>query len=220
MNTEYTYMDGKIYVMNSNGKVIEHKYHDRIDEILKQENIVEELENNINYLKQEKERFEYKKKDLLSLIFTNGNYFNCFTVSFLICVISSFAEIYTVTEFGKNIISIILHFTGLISGIALIPTALIQIRKNKKLFNKNLNITKQQIDEFELELEAEKEKLTVLNNSKTNNNTKKNIAVEIDNNENKTIQEIRRKIQFYEELKEQINSRCDKQKVISRNIKN
>ena len=133
---------------------------------------------------------------------------------------SSLIELYTVTEFGKIIISSIFHIIGLASAIALIPSALIQIKNNKKLFNKNLNIITQQLEEFEPELEIEKEKLAVLNKTKTNKKTKKELSVEIDNNEIDVIQEIRRKIEFYEELKAQINSKCGKQKVISRNIKN
>lgn len=220
MNEEYTYKNGKIYVKNSFGDTVERKYHDKIFEILEQENIVEELNKNIIKLKQEKEEFESKKRDLISLIFTNGNKFNCLTITFLIFVISSFTGLYTVNEFGKNIISNIFHIVGLTSAIALIPTALFQIKNNKKLFNKNISIIDQQVEEFELELKLEKEKLTSLNKSGTNKNTVKNIYGEINNNKIEAIQEIRRKIGFFEELKEQINSNHDKQKVISRNIKN
>lgn len=220
MNEEYTYKNGKIYVKNSFGDTVERKYHDKIFEILEQENIVEELNKNIIKLKQEKEEFESKKRDLISLIFTNGNKFNCLTITFLIFVISSLLGLYTVNEFGKNIISNIFHIVGLTSAIALIPTALFQIKNNKKLFNKNLNIIEQQIEEFEPELEFEKEKLANLNKLKTNKNTKKNISVEINNNEIEAIQEIRRKIEFFEELKQQLNSNNSKQKIISRSIKN
>lgn len=59
MNKEYTYIDGKVIVEDTEGNKRLVEYSDNLDEILVQENVIETLENKIGKL--EKEISSYKK---------------------------------------------------------------------------------------------------------------------------------------------------------------
>lgn len=69
MNTEYINIDNKIIVRDKNGNNRQIEYCDNIDDILEQENIIEMMENRINELELELDKYysNYKRKKFFPL---------------------------------------------------------------------------------------------------------------------------------------------------------
>ena len=61
MNTEYTYIDGKVIVSDEYGNKTPIEYYDNLDRVLIQENVIETIENRIKELTQEKDSYDIKK---------------------------------------------------------------------------------------------------------------------------------------------------------------
>lgn len=62
MNKEYTYIDGKVIVSDENNVKTQREYCDNLDQILIQENVIETMEAQIEYL--EKQKALLQKKDM------------------------------------------------------------------------------------------------------------------------------------------------------------
>ena len=60
MNKEYTYIDGKVIVEDTEGNKKQVEYSDKLDEILVQENLIENMEDRILELE---EASQYYKKN-------------------------------------------------------------------------------------------------------------------------------------------------------------
>ena len=61
MNTEYTYIDGKVIVSDEYGNKIQAEYYDNLDKVLIQENVIETIDNRIKELQKEKDSYDIKK---------------------------------------------------------------------------------------------------------------------------------------------------------------
>jgi len=57
MNNSYRYIDGKVAVVDDKQNINVYEYQDSIDELLKQENVVEEIQTTIEELKKKKKYF-------------------------------------------------------------------------------------------------------------------------------------------------------------------
>ena len=61
MNKEYAYIDGKVIVIDENGKLTQRDYKENIEKILVQENVVEKIEKDIKELEKEVNKFKKEK---------------------------------------------------------------------------------------------------------------------------------------------------------------
>ncbi len=62
MNKGYIYIDGKVIITDENGNHTQSEYYDNLDKVLVQENVVEEMENRIQELTKESEKYPETKK--------------------------------------------------------------------------------------------------------------------------------------------------------------
>ena len=62
MNKGYTYIDGKVIISDENGNHTQSEYYDNLDKVLVQENVIEEMENRIQKLTKEIEKYPEAKK--------------------------------------------------------------------------------------------------------------------------------------------------------------
>ena len=62
MNKGYTYIDGKVIISDENGNHTQSEYYDNLDKVLVQENVIEEMENRIQGLIKESEKYRVVKK--------------------------------------------------------------------------------------------------------------------------------------------------------------
>lgn len=67
MNVAYTYIDGKVIILNEKGKQIPIEYYDNLDKVLVQENIIEIIEERIHKL--EANKLKTKKRFIPTNIF-------------------------------------------------------------------------------------------------------------------------------------------------------
>lgn len=195
MINEYQCVNGKIVALDDKKGLKVYDYQDNIDSLLKQENIIENISENIEQLKKEKENIlEEKNVDGLSLI-TNPRYCG----KAFICLIVAFLIVFGDICFGTN--SWLLKIPALISALSFVPTFCNQYKKYMKDIDlKSLNIDLQ-LNELKEVLEEENQKLKQLKKDNTSSKIIDNeSSISIDNSKIDTISKIenRKKIyQFY-----------------------
>ena len=201
MKEAYKYVAGKIAAYDDEQGIIEYDYQDNIEDVLKQENVVEQISNDIEDLKEKEKCYEVKKESLISLFFTEG-----FGDNLLMCVGTSalimFGNFFISRGFNPLPETVDIFFKSL-AGIALassVPIGIKGYKKAKMTMEAKLENIREQIAEFEEILKkAEAKKIAIKNNKtaimpellidKSNKN--------IDNSKIEVISSIEKKKQLY-----------------------
>lgn len=70
MNKEYTYIDKKVIISDENGEKTKRKYYDNLDKVLVQENLIETMEQEIQELEEESEKYKkHNRKHFIPFVF-------------------------------------------------------------------------------------------------------------------------------------------------------
>lgn len=167
MKEYYKYENDKILVGDTKKKILEYEYRDNIDELLKQENIIEELSNTIVSLENKRKFIESIKDDFKYMVINDDNY--GFT-NILFLVMGAFC---TVTlgmlpnRIGLEISPMIFKIGSVSFLLSIIPTMCVQYKCFKRDNNLKIINMNQQIREFEDLLCNEKQKLLQLRRDKS-----------------------------------------------------
>lgn len=165
MNKEYTYIDGKVIVRDEKGKQKVVEYYDNLDDVLKQENLLENIQKRIIQLKIEKEKLGANKKykPFYCLLTALAGVFICLSLITVLCHYNILITFDMVLM--KNLClgaSGIMVLTGvLFDTVGHIFNK--RVKKRKKVVNDELDI----LEKIE---DAEKEKLEKLKNDKVKEN--------------------------------------------------
>ena len=209
MINEYKYVNGKVVAIDDKTGLKEYDYQDNIDELLKQENIIEYISDSIKslnivktYHDEIKEVHESKKFYKNWPFIFDADYGSKIGIFYVLYVFCGFTIMSL--NLGANLSSFIISTCRIImqiSLVALIPTIIYQYKKfikdnDIKLFSIDI-----QIQELERELQKEKKKLIELQEDKTKTDEDIrgiNSVNYIDNDKNETINNVKRKNEFYE----------------------
>lgn len=199
MITEYKYVNGKIVAIDDNVGLKEYEYQDNIDELLKQENIVEDIDNNLKRLYNLKKYLEKYKNNFIVFFADEG------VVPSIAQFLVTMVMMILYTEVPALAGNIILKNVILAWIFAMIPTTLFQFKKYKKANELRLINLDEQIKEFEEKLENEKQKLNELRENKRAENISKNTTNEtlyIDNSKIENFSNIKNRKRLYEYYRE------------------
>ena len=173
MNTEYTYIDGKVIVSDEYGNKTPIEYYDNLDRVLIQENVIETIENRIKELTQEKDSYNIKKLNKRYHLFYA---YVCIAGTFICPLIiwpltgTNPYLVNEITKFGE--INQGLLWAAYSAGVALplgatLTWAEYTSRKDKI---KNLKGIDSELEFLKLQLEKEKTYLNKLKNDKHREN--------------------------------------------------
>jgi len=167
----YKYVYGKICVIDDKEGLLEYDYQDNIDEVLKQENVIEELNNTISRLKDKREFIDSIKNNFYYMFFYDEEYgfVNILYLLMLAFVIGMGGEFLT-EMFGLEVNSIVFSIGSIVSLVSMIPSTLINYKKFKNSNTLKLINIDEQLDEFEEKLGNEKQKLKELEKNKSVSN--------------------------------------------------
>ena len=189
MNKEYTYLDGKVIIRDEKDNQIQSEYYDNLERVLKQENLIERINNRINILNEQKEKIKDEK------------FFPTSTLAILTALVISFFVLNKIgISFIENSLTFAIFYTPfLIFDAVILINEIIQHNCEKE----NNRSIRSELDLLEKQLVIEKEKLSKLNTEKTRNNEKKEFRrVEVDDLEEKKA--LSKKLKLYREIGEEI----------------
>lgn len=199
MITEYKYVNGKVVAIDDNAGLKEYEYQDNIDELLKQENIIEDIDNNLKGLYFQKKCLEKYNNDF-TVFFANEGFIPA--IVYFLVTMGMFVLYTGVPILSGNIIlkNVILAWT-----LAIIPATLFQFKKHRKANELRLINLDAQIKEFEENLENEKQKLNELRENKKTKNISENttdVTLYIDNSKIETLLNTKNSKRLYEYYRE------------------
>lgn len=190
MNREYIYVDGKAIIKDDEGNHTVNKYYDNLDEILKQENVIEFIENEIRIQEISMKRNNKNNKD------KSNYYFPVIFLTFLILSIFSPVLFYLIENASLfssiNVVFFLICFTfGTVLEIFKYKKYKDDLKKEQG-FKSRLVLLKRQ-------LVKEKDKLHKLKQQKTRNEIKEeNKKIKINNVE--VLKEISKSLEHYYNL--------------------
>lgn len=196
MNNSYRYINGKVAVVDDKQNINVYEYQDCIDELLKQENVVEEMETTIESLKKRKNYLEETKFSLSDKIFIINEDSSIYALALLSCFIVATV----ISSFFLDASSLINLFkiAAISFGTTLLPASIFKVKRFNKANKIRIANLEEQIDEFEEILDFENAKLDLLKDDKMN--LKKNIdesTVIIDNDKIDSLSRLRKRIELY-----------------------
>lgn len=189
MKNEYKKIGNKIVCYDDILGLEEYEYQDNINEVLKQKNIIETIDNNIKKLNIEKENILELKEDFTSTLLNKKNQISSI-------VILTIALLYTPLALINNLLFIpIILFL-----ISMIPIMAIGQKNYKKHLDSLIQNINDEIKELNERNILEKETLKSLCENKTSKyiNTVNPESIFINNSINPTIKEIQRKKIIYQ----------------------
>lgn len=196
MITEYKQVNGKVVASDDSVGLKIYDYQDNIDEVLKQENIVEDIDYSLKKLYSEKDWREKHTKGFLDYYFSDGSLLN---VIYGISIIAMLTLGSSVPVIGE---SVIFKLAAIIYAFGVIPaTNVFQYKKYKKANKLRLINLNEQIREFENKCIKELEKLSELRETKKQEDLSKNISSEtiyINNGKIESISNIKNRKKIYE----------------------
>lgn len=201
MKEAYKYVAGKVIAYDDKEGMVEYDYQDNIEDLLKQENVVEQIKNDIEELKEKEKKFDKEKDSFVHLFFSEG-----FFDRLLICVGASGLSIFCNFLFLEGfdpLPEIVNIFFRTVAGISLASGIPVSIKgyKNAKInmYAKVENV-REQIKEFEEILRKSEELKANLEKNKTKVIPEELIdksSKNIDNSNLSTISLIEKKKQLY-----------------------
>ena len=170
MNEWYTYIDGKVIISDEKGNHTQSEYYDNLDKVLVQQNIIEEMENKIKELTQEREKYKIKHFPYLSL--TIGT-----------VVVATPLLLWSLTGTNPYLLDFetvygsfnLVSFLTAINGAWALPigsSLSLYDYSNYKNKIKKVNGINSELEFLKLQVEREKETLISLQSNKTRNNEK------------------------------------------------
>lgn len=168
MNKGYTYIDGKVIISDENGNHTQSEYYDNLDKVLVQENVIEEIENRIQELTKESEKYPEAKKRykpvylFLALGATLGT-------PFLLWALTGVNPYLCITDTAFGSVNQALFFT-LVGAVSALPIGslltLVDYSNFKERAQKGNGISSE-LEFLKLQIEKEKETLVSLQEEKT-----------------------------------------------------
>lgn len=208
MITEYKCVNGKVVAYDDNKGLKEYEYQDNIDEVLKQENTIEYIDNSLKELYSEKSWHEKHTKGFLDYYFSDGSLLN---VIYGISIIAMLTLGSSVPVIGENLLFKIAAITY---ALGVIPaTNVFQFKKYKKTNQLRLINLNEQIKEFESKLDMEKRKLMKLSKDQKTEDLSKTLHIN-----NSKIEKISN-IKFRKKLYEYYRDNCLKIKQLNKKQK-
>ena len=193
MITEFQKFDDKIIAFDNKKGLITYNYQDNIEEILKQKNVIEEIENTLNKLNNKKNYIDENKDNFILMLFTENYGLKALTFFFCSCLLIPLA---LVVNLGWLELS--LRLIGLLSIITTFPALAYQYKKYKNDMELNLFNINEEIKKFEKRLENENSLLKTLTNNITNSKKTDNTKHIIDNSKNDKLLEIQKEKYLYD----------------------
>ena len=182
MNKSYLYIDGKciIYdendaIKDENGKIDLKTYNNNFDEILKEENIIEALEDDLDEIKQDipktRKRIKFEKKWTIFNVIMTG-----LIPVFMQQIIKYAAGPENVVNLMSSVVGPILKGLTVVATISCGSIAIIPTWKDYIKQKKRLNGQLRKKEELEKTIEQEKSKLEELNETREETKLKDNIS--------------------------------------------
>jgi len=186
MNKKYIYINGKVIVIEENGnkKLIEAT--DNIEEVLIQENFVETIEDEINKIEVESNKYNKNKNREKAKIIAP------IILSILLPIIT-IPTTFAIIGLGNNVLATFVNsvsgemialITAAITGMSIIPGMLLTgyLKSNYKIEEKEEKGRQKILESLKKGLKVAKEDLLKLKNNKTNNKKIQNSSIKkIDN---------------------------------------
>lgn len=193
MITEFQRFDDKIVAFDDKKGLITYNYQDNIEEILKQKNVIEEIENTLNKLNNKKNYIDENKDNFLLMLFMENYGLKALAFFFCSCLLIPLALVVSLgwLEFFLRVIGLLLIITTL-------PSLVYQYKKYKNDMKLNLFNIDEEIKKFEKKLKNEVSLLKTLTNNKTNNKKTDSMKHIIDNSKNNNLLEIQKEKYLYE----------------------
>jgi len=194
MLTEFQRFDDKVVALDDKKGLVNYLYQDNIEEILKQQNVVEEIDNTINKLNNEKDYIEVNKSNFDLMLFHKDYGEKGLVFIFIAVIIAFIGYLLGLGWWGKfiRLVSIPVMLTAF-------PTIAFQYKKFKNDMELSLININEQIKEFTEKLAKEKDLLISLKNDmKANNNDIKCEKNVIDNTKNNRLINIQKEKFLYE----------------------
>lgn len=196
MITEYKKVEDKVLAVDTEEGLKTYEYQDNIEEILKQENVIEELEDYLYQIENEKD-FIKKTKNSFNWMLLGENY----GVNAILLVLIASAVMGLGFCFEAHF-----HIFRALTGILLfssIPTLIVERKRYKRDMDlKSINID-EEIKKVQERLDKEKNiLLTVKKDKNISNIDRLSKKMIIDNNKNQKIIEIQKQKHLYEVYRE------------------
>lgn len=193
MITEFQRFDDKIIAYDDKNGLINYNYQDNVEEILKQKNVIEKIENILIELNNKKSCVNVNKNNFILMLFMEEYGMKAWAFYFCSVLIIFLASVISLGFIG-NVIRLI-ALTGMLTTF---PAIVYQYKKYKNDMELNLINIDEQIKEFEKKLEKEIDLLKTLMNNKTNNKEIDTSKKVIDNAKNDKLLNIEKEKLLYE----------------------
>ena len=198
MNKEYTYIDGKVILKDNLDNIKKIEYCDNLEEILIQENLIETIQNKIDKLEEDSNKYKKNKKKYIPLMFIIGELISLITPTIMLYMMGGIPAISCIIETAYGPLNISLVLTCL-TNIITIPTFIgiettyyssyKEEEKNKMSIDSELEFLKKQIN-------IEENKLSKLNKDIKKNNLKPGLEIK-KINDSKVIEVLESKAKLY-----------------------
>ena len=168
MNKEYTYIDGKIIIRDSNGNQTQSEYYDNLEDVLIEENIIEEMESKINDLDEHISKIKKEKPKKTRPTYTLLLLISSLLGTLIVCWLLGADALKE--AFINKLASLLIFVPGPLAFTLLgICMDSLEYFKYKELTNEEKGL-ENELDFLRRQLLKEKEKLTNLKISKSRNN--------------------------------------------------
>lgn len=199
MNKSYTYLDGKVIVIDDNNHQVLKEYQDNIDEILKEENIVERMKNEIKFLNNKYDNLKNIKNKKFFPYFTPFMIGTVYLFSFIFFNLMGHSDKIVESIFGEMQMDTLM--TNFIVCYMLIPTIGIDLLgfKNFKDKKKEFCATESKLEFLNKQIKEEEKKLSILKENKSREKENKefrNVAI----SDKEKLQTLKYYLLMYEDL--------------------